>query len=317
MAHMGSSEFLTSDVAQRITSWTSYDEWGNLTHNAVLKYGERELDLVKTYTGHERDSVLGMYYAKARMYDTADKHGSTKANKLGDKRFTAVDPVKGDVRNPQTMVQYTYVLNNPLMYVDPLGLASKLLRWPGEVHDAVQEHILKNHPGYLKNQMIVYEPIGFADIVSPTGKVWEVKSAGAINTEKKLSRAEKQIDRYVDSTWKRKPDIELSVGSGDTMSGNFTMAGKYNSFFVKYYCVGHGIIKYTYEQKINNEQIEMDIEAASRGVVTGIVLIGGTIYVIVFGGATGLLADASVESNNLGIDLEENETLISLDKWVA
>ena len=121
MDHMGSSEFLTSDVTQRVTSWTSYDEWGNITHNAVLKCGTRELDLVKTYTGHERDSVLGQYYAKARMYDTADKHGSSKGNKLGDKRFTAVDPVKGNVRNPQSLVQYTYVLNNPLMYVDPLG----------------------------------------------------------------------------------------------------------------------------------------------------------------------------------------------------
>ncbi|MFR6290670.1 MAG: RHS repeat-associated core domain-containing protein [Peptococcaceae bacterium] len=122
MDHMGSSEFLTSDVTQRITSWTSYDEWGNITHNAVLKCGTRELDLVKNYTGHERDSVLRMYYAKARMYDTADKHGSTKGNKLGDKRFMAVDPVKGNVRNPQSMVQYTYVLNNPLLYVDPLGM---------------------------------------------------------------------------------------------------------------------------------------------------------------------------------------------------
>ena len=122
MDHMGSSEFLTSDVTQRVTSWTSYDEWGNITHNAVLKCGTRELDLVKTYTGHERDSVLGQYYAKARMYDTADKHGSSKGNKLGDKRFTAVDPVKGNVRNPQSLVQYTYVLNNPLMYVDPLGM---------------------------------------------------------------------------------------------------------------------------------------------------------------------------------------------------
>ena len=121
MDHMGSSEFLTSDVTKRITSWTSYDEWGNITHNAVLKCGTRELDLVKNYTGHERDSVLGMYYAKARMYDTADKHGSTKGNKLGDKRFMAVDPVKGNVRNPQSMVQYTYVLNNPLYYIDPLG----------------------------------------------------------------------------------------------------------------------------------------------------------------------------------------------------
>ena len=48
MDHMGSSEFLTSDVTQRVTSWTSYDEWGNITHNAVLKCGTRELDLVKT-----------------------------------------------------------------------------------------------------------------------------------------------------------------------------------------------------------------------------------------------------------------------------
>ncbi len=126
MDHMGSSEFLTSDVTQRVTSWTSYDEWGNITHNAVLKCGTRELDLVKTYTGHERDSVLGQYYAKARMYDTADKHGSTKGNKLGDKRFTAVDPVKGNVRNQQSLVQYTYVLNNPLMYVDPLGMVYHL-----------------------------------------------------------------------------------------------------------------------------------------------------------------------------------------------
>jgi len=61
-----------------------------------------------------------MYYAKARMYDTSDTHGSTKANKTGDKRFISVDPVKGDVRNPQSLVQYTYVLNNPLMYVEPL-----------------------------------------------------------------------------------------------------------------------------------------------------------------------------------------------------
>ena len=87
---------------------TSYDEWGNITHNAVLKCGKRELDLVKNYTGHERDSVLGMYYAKARLYDTADKHGSTKGNKLGDKRFMAVDPVKGDTRNPQSMVLECY-----------------------------------------------------------------------------------------------------------------------------------------------------------------------------------------------------------------
>ena len=165
MDHMGSSEFLTSDVTQRVTSWTSYDEWGNITHNAVLKCGTRELDLVKIYTGHERDSVLGMYYAKARMYDTADKHGSSKGNKLGDKRFTAVDPVKGTVRNPQSLVQYTYMLNNPLMYVDPLGrinylntqqreaftqgLGTGIYQFAGEQWDSIKN--IPELPGIIKD----------------------------------------------------------------------------------------------------------------------------------------------------------------------
>ena len=39
MDHMGSSEFLTSDVTKRITSWTSYDEWGNITHKYEEELG--------------------------------------------------------------------------------------------------------------------------------------------------------------------------------------------------------------------------------------------------------------------------------------
>jgi len=35
----------------------------------------------------------------------------------------AVDPIRGTVLNPQLMVAYTFVLNNPLRFVDPLGLS--------------------------------------------------------------------------------------------------------------------------------------------------------------------------------------------------
>ena len=42
----------------------------------------------------------------------------------GNRRFMAVDAVRGSVAEPQTMVQYTYVLNNPLRYVDPFGLSA-------------------------------------------------------------------------------------------------------------------------------------------------------------------------------------------------
>ena len=64
--------------------------------------GQRELDLVTEYTVHPYDAVLGMYYARARMLDT------------GDRRFMAVDPVKGSIGLPQILMQYIYCLNNPL-----------------------------------------------------------------------------------------------------------------------------------------------------------------------------------------------------------
>ena len=54
--------------------------------------------------------VLGIYYARARIYDAEGR------------RFMAVDPVMGDIKDPQSLVQYTYCLNNPLKYVDPTGL---------------------------------------------------------------------------------------------------------------------------------------------------------------------------------------------------
>ena len=63
----GTVDYLTSPVSGKVESWTHYNEWGEITHNAVLKCGQRELDMVKNYTGHEYDAVLGIYYAKARF----------------------------------------------------------------------------------------------------------------------------------------------------------------------------------------------------------------------------------------------------------
>ena len=121
----GTVDYLTSPVSGKVESWTHYNEWGEITHNAVLKCGQRELDLVKNYTGHEYDAVLGMYYAKARFYDAAAR------------RFISMDPVKGDIKKPLTLIQYLYVENNPLIQVDPLGKEAatikkiKNLQWGG------------------------------------------------------------------------------------------------------------------------------------------------------------------------------------------
>ena len=86
-------------------------------YTAILN-DQRELDPVKRYATHDYDSVLELYYAKARFYDAHDR------------RFTAADPIldpsgydlREYVENPVQLVQYLYVGNEPLDYIDPLGL---------------------------------------------------------------------------------------------------------------------------------------------------------------------------------------------------
>ncbi len=106
---LGSSIFI-SDVKGEVKATANFDEWGNRAKHDLIKVGESQVDLVKSYTGHNYDDVLGVYYAKARMYNAKDK------------RFLGEDIVKGKMQNSMTLVPYSYVLGNPLKYIDPDGL---------------------------------------------------------------------------------------------------------------------------------------------------------------------------------------------------
>jgi len=64
---------------------------------------------VQEYTGHPWDQVLGMYYARARIYDA------------GDRRFGARDIIHGNVDNMLSANYYLYCLYNPVKYVDFTG----------------------------------------------------------------------------------------------------------------------------------------------------------------------------------------------------
>ena len=118
--YLGTTDYLTSAVDSRVIAWTSYDEWGEINHNAVLKCGQRELDLVKEYATHDFDAVLNMYYAKARFYDADNRH------------FASMDPIlepsqydlRSYVTDPMQLVQYLYVKNNAVNWIDPKGLVT-------------------------------------------------------------------------------------------------------------------------------------------------------------------------------------------------
>ena len=96
-----------------MTETYTYDAFGTLTYiqslneEGVLAQTDTALSRF-LYAGEQYDEVSGLYYLRARRYDTT----------VG--RFTQEDTYLGDGRN-----LYVYVQNNPLKYVDPSGYCSK------------------------------------------------------------------------------------------------------------------------------------------------------------------------------------------------
>jgi RHS repeat-associated protein len=57
------------------------------------------------------DTETGLYHTWFRQYDKTQG------------RWMSVDPLAGDIANPQSLNRYAYVLNDPINLFDPLGLA--------------------------------------------------------------------------------------------------------------------------------------------------------------------------------------------------
>ena len=62
------------------------------------------------FTGDERDSEVGLDHTLFRQYQS------------GEARWLSVDPLAGNIRDPQSLNRYAYVGNNPINNLDTLGL---------------------------------------------------------------------------------------------------------------------------------------------------------------------------------------------------
>ena len=108
-----------SDQYGRVTARADYTDWGEVRRysDITVDQGFRRLLPEITYATHEYDDVLNQFYAKARMYDAENK------------RFTAVDPILNPaeysisnyVSDPMMLVQYLYVADNAVTYIDITG----------------------------------------------------------------------------------------------------------------------------------------------------------------------------------------------------
>lgn len=120
--HLGSPRIITNQNGT-VVSRHDYTGFGNdVAETMIGNVGGRTPEqgygaddkVRKQYTGYERDEESQLEYAQARYYNAS--HG----------RFTSVDPLtaSASIKNPQTFNRYSYVLNSPYKFVDPLGLLS-------------------------------------------------------------------------------------------------------------------------------------------------------------------------------------------------
>ncbi|MBI4381147.1 MAG: hypothetical protein HY574_08135 [candidate division NC10 bacterium] len=106
---LGNIRLLTDDQGA-IVSRYDYDPFGRI----IGRQGS--IPNPFTFTGREWDEGIGLYYQRARYYDPV----------LG--RFLSPDPAPPRLSQPLTLNPYLYVRNNPLRYIDPMGL----YEWRGD-----------------------------------------------------------------------------------------------------------------------------------------------------------------------------------------
>jgi RHS repeat-associated protein len=95
-----------------ITDTYSYDAFGNLTE----KTGTTPNNYL--YRGEQYDSDLGLYYLRARYYNT------------GTGRFLSMDPENGIITDPKSLHKYDYAGGNPVNAIDPTGRTAIALPRP-------------------------------------------------------------------------------------------------------------------------------------------------------------------------------------------
>ncbi|OGL47349.1 MAG: hypothetical protein A2W05_00960, partial [Candidatus Schekmanbacteria bacterium RBG_16_38_10] len=100
--HLGSSNIITDKNGNKVED-IFYYPYGE------MKFHTGAINVRHKFTGQELDAETGLYYYGARYYDP----------RLA--RFLSADSIVPDPSNPQSLNRYTYVLNNPLIYIDPTG----------------------------------------------------------------------------------------------------------------------------------------------------------------------------------------------------
>lgn len=110
--HLGSPRIITDSLGNTLSLRDFLPFGEDLTIGRTEAQGYTQTNINQKFTGKERDNETDLDYFHARYLNTT--HG----------RFTSADPLlsSGTLSDPQTWNRYSYVINNPLKFIDPYGL---------------------------------------------------------------------------------------------------------------------------------------------------------------------------------------------------
>ena len=106
---LGGASYYTDD-AGKLLQYNEFDAWGNAYTGTPDDLNHNGLNNGLGFTGYTWDSVLGVWFAQARMYDA------------GTKRFLSADPIGGSVLKPVLFNPYLYCASDPVNNIDPTGM---------------------------------------------------------------------------------------------------------------------------------------------------------------------------------------------------
>src|SRR5581483_7782690 len=124
--HLGTPRLVTGAGAQRIAEHDYYPFGVEITPLAQETANGFDREDPLKFTGHERDLNSGTSPPNNTNYDDY-LHARYRVPDWG--RFSSPDPALGNLLQPGSWNRYAYVLNSPINFTDPYGLAK---REPGQ-----------------------------------------------------------------------------------------------------------------------------------------------------------------------------------------
>lgn len=231
--HLGTPRVITKADAT-VKSRHDYLPFGEELFEALgvrtLPQGYASDTVRQKFTQYERDAESGLDYARARYYAS------------GGGRFTSPDPFMGSARlgSPQSWNRYSYVLNNPLAYTDPLGLYPVACGTAEDKGQCQQEQDQKN-----LNPLIVPQT-EFIDVVVININL--DKASGRYLSEGEA--AARSIRNFLNTSLADEFDNNVSGDNDSAMSGILSVAssaasvGQYSTYRPGMYWRGINGVRY-------------------------------------------------------------------------